>query len=170
MWGFPHFRYSAAMKKRRDLILLDPPQTPISDVAAVRAILVATAKDGSAISYAGMLDALGHRFTRPKMRALCKTLDAVDNQAIAAGEPAFAVLVVREADRLPGQGWWVGKVQELGYEGLWTGEQAQAFVRKQQKVVFDYWRKKRKPKKASSGGSQLSPSARRRHSRKAEPG
>ena len=99
------------------------------------------------MSYAGLLDALGHRFTRPKMRALCRTLDAVDTQAIAAGEPAFAVLVVREADRLPGQGWWVGKVQEMGYQGLWTGEQAQAFVRKQQKRVFDYWRKKRKPRK-----------------------
>ena len=146
------------MKKRRDLILLDPPETPISDVAAVRVLLIAAAKEGRAMSYAGLLDALGHRFTRPKMRALCRTLDAVDTQAVAAGEPAFAVLVVREADRLPGQGWWVGKVQEMGYQGLWTGEQAQAFVRKQQKRVFDYWRKKRKKAKSSSGGSGRSTS------------
>lgn len=159
------------MKRPRDLILLDPPETPISDVAAVRRHLVAAAKEGKAMSYAGLLDALGHRFTRPKMRALCKTLDAVDNQAIEAGEPAFAVLVVREADGLPGQGWWVGKVQEMGYQGLWTGEQAQAFVRKQQKVVFDYWRrKKRKPKKVNSGGSRRRPSPRRRGSRNAQSG
>src|SRR5689334_2597024 len=105
------------MPKRRDLILLDVPVTPIGDVAAVRAILIDAAKAGKAISYAGLLDALGHRFSRPKMRALCKTLDAVDNQAIAAGEPEFAVLVVRESDGLPGQGWWVGKVHELGYQG-----------------------------------------------------
>jgi hypothetical protein len=135
------------MKKARDLILLDPPETPISDVAAVRRHLVAAAKAGRAMSYAGLLDALGHRFTRPKMRAVCRTLDAVDQQAVAAGEPELAVLVVREADRLPGQGWWVGKVQEMGYQGLWTGAEAQAFVRKQQKRVFDYWRKKRKPRK-----------------------
>jgi hypothetical protein len=147
------------MKKPRDLILLDPPEIPIGDVAAVHAILVAAAKEGKAMSYAGVLDALGYRFTRPKMRALCKTLDAVDQRAVEAGGPELAVLVVREADRLPGQGWWVGKVREMGYDGLWTGEQAQAFVRKLQKRVFDYWRgKKRRPKKPSSGGSGRSTS------------
>jgi hypothetical protein len=154
------------MKKPRDLILLDPAETPISDVGAVRALLVAAAKEGRGMSYAGVLDALGHRFTRPKMRALCRTLDAVDQQAIGAGEPALAVLVVREADRLPGQGWWVGKVQEMGYQGLWTGEQAQAFVRQQQKIVFDYWRGKKsrkpKPKTDGSGRSTSRPRAARR--------
>jgi len=149
------------MKKRRDLILLDPPEIPIGDVAAVRAILVSAAKEGRAMSYAGILDALGHRFTRPKMRALCKTLDAVDNQAVAAGEPELAALVVRESDRLPGQGWWVGKVHALGYQGPWTGEQAQAFVRKQQKIVFDYWggkQRRAKQAKAKTGGSGRSTS------------
>jgi hypothetical protein len=151
------------MKKRRDLILLDLPETPISDVAAVRRHLIAAAKAGKAMSYAGLLDALGHRFTRPKMRAVCRTLDAVDEQATAAGEPELAVLVVREADRLPGQGWWVGKVQQMGYQGLWTGEQAQAFVRRQQKIVFDYWRGKKrktvkKKAKLTSGGSGRSTS------------
>ncbi len=145
------------MKKRPDLILLDVPTTPISDVTAVRAILVNAAKAGKAISYAGVLDALGHRFSRPKMRALCKTLDAVDNQAIAAGEPEFAVLVVRESDGLPGQGWWVGKVQEFGYQGLWTGPDAEALVRRHQKRVFDYWGGKKKPK-TKSGGSGRSTS------------
>jgi hypothetical protein len=138
------------MKKPRDLILLDVPEVPISDVAAVRRILVAAAKEGRAMSYAGVLDALGHRFTRPKMGALCKTLDALDNQAAAAGEPDLAVLVVREADRLPGQGWWVGKVQEMGYQGLWTGEQAQAFVRREQKRVFAYWSRKAKKLRAKT--------------------
>ncbi|HVO00726.1 MAG TPA: hypothetical protein VMT54_00920 [Candidatus Cybelea sp.] len=128
----------------------DPPETPISDVAAVRALLIAAAKAGRAVSYAGLLDALGHRFTRPKMRALCRTLDAVDTEAVAAGEPELAVLVVRESDRLPGQGWWVGKVQAMGYDGLWTGAKALAFVRREQKRVFDYWgaKPKRKPAKA----------------------
>ncbi|HVZ02279.1 MAG TPA: hypothetical protein VHA35_22425 [Dongiaceae bacterium] len=147
------------MRKSRDLILLDPPEIPIGDVAAVRAILLAAAKAGKAMSYAGVLDALGHRFTRPKMRALCRTLDAVDTRAVAAGEPELAVLVVREADRLPGQGWWVGKVRALGYAGSWTGDEAQAFVRKQQKIVFDYWRrKKRKKAKPTTGGSGRSTS------------
>jgi len=50
-----------------------------------------------------------------EMRALCRTLDAVDTQAIAAGDRACS-LVVREATAA-GQGWWVGKVQEMGYQG-----------------------------------------------------
>jgi hypothetical protein len=138
--------------KPRDLILLDPPQIPVSDVDAVRAILLEAAKAGKAISYAGLLDALGHRFTRPKMRAVCRTLDAIDTAAAAAGEPALAVLVVRELDGLPGQGWWVGNVQAMDYQGLWTGEEAQALVRREQKRAFTYWRakSKRKPKKGAA--------------------
>jgi hypothetical protein len=154
------------MKKRRDVILLDPPEIPISDVATVRAILVTAAEEGRAMSYAGVLDALGHRFTRPKMRALCKTLDAVDNQAVAAGEPELAALVVRESDRLPGQGWWVGKAHELGYQGLWTGPDAEALVRRQQKIVFDYWGgKKRKP--ATKSRPRKSPTKAKRRTKRA---
>ena len=41
------------------------------------------------------------------MRQLCKTLGAVDEEAAARGEPELAVLVVRQSDGLPGQGWWV---------------------------------------------------------------
>lgn len=115
---------------------------PIGDVAAVRAILIEAAKAGRATSYAGVLDALGHRFSRPKMRALCKTLDAIDTAGMAAGEPELAVLVVRESDRLPGQGWWVDCARRLGYEGLWSGPAAVAFVRRQQKRAFDYWRRR----------------------------
>ena len=133
----------------------DLPETPIGDVAAVRAILIAAAKARRSTSYAETLDALGHHFSRPKMRALCKTLDAVDTAAVAAGEPELAVLVVRESDRLPGQGWWIGKVHELGYEGLWTGPAAMDFVRRRQKLAFDYWaapKKRSGPKRVARPG------------------
>src|SRR5262249_30180665 len=86
------------------------PGTPLSDVAAVRKLLIAAARERRPMSYAELLMELGHRFTRPKMRALCRTLDAIDEAGRAAGEPELAALVVRESDRLPGQGWWVGKV------------------------------------------------------------
>jgi hypothetical protein len=113
----------------------------IADVARVRALLIAAARAGEAISYSHLLAQLGHRFTRPKMRALCKTLDAIDEAAIAAGEPELAVLVVRESDGLPGQGWWGGaRAFVLGYDGPWTGPQAMKLVREQQQVAFDYWR------------------------------
>ncbi len=68
------------------------------------------------------------------------TLDAIDEAGREAGEPELAALVVRESDRLPGQGWWVGKVYRLGYEGPWTGKEALAFVRTRQELAFDYWK------------------------------
>ncbi|WP_116091288.1 ribose-phosphate pyrophosphokinase [Sphingomonas crusticola] len=114
---------------------------PISDVATVRAVLVAAARAGEAISYSGLLADLGHRFTRPKMRALCKTLDVIDRAAFANGEPELAVLVVRESDGLPGQGWWVGEqAARHGYSGEWTGPGAVALVQRLQRAAFDYWK------------------------------
>ncbi len=113
----------------------------ITDVARVRMLLIDHAARGRAISYAGLLDLLGQRFTRPKMRALCRTLDAIDAAGATAGEPELAVLVVREADGLPGQGWWVGgRAMREGYEGSWTGPEAAAFVRDLQERAFAYWR------------------------------
>lgn len=112
----------------------------IADADRVRALLIAAAKRGEAVSYSQLLADLGHRFTRPKMRAVCKTLDVIDMRASAAGEPELAVLVVRESDRLPGQGWWVGAAASRRYEGAWTGPEAEAFVRGIQQRVFDFWR------------------------------
>jgi hypothetical protein len=114
----------------------------IADADRVRAILIAAARNGEAVSYSQLLGELGHRFTRPKMRAVCKTLDVIDELAAAAGEPELAVLVVRESDRLPGQGWWVGAAASRRYEGAWTGSTAEAFVREIQQRAFDYWRKR----------------------------
>jgi len=112
----------------------------IADADRVRALLVTAARAGEAISYSQLLGELGHRFTRPKMRALCKTLDVIDRRAAAAGEPELAVLVVRESDRLPGQGWWVGVAAAHGYEGPWVGPEAEALVATLQQQAFDYWR------------------------------
>lgn len=114
----------------------------IADADRVRAILIDAAKRGEAVSYSHLLGELGHRFTRPKMRAVCKTLDAIDAKGAVAGEPGLAVLVVRESDKLPGQGWWVGAEASRGYKGAWTGPEAERFVRDLQMRVFDYWRRR----------------------------
>ena len=112
----------------------------IADPARVRALLLAAAREGRALSYSELLGLLGHRFTRPKMRALCRTLDAIDAGGERDGEPGLAVLVVRESDRLPGQGWWVGAAERWGYTGLWTGPDAAAFAAAKQQDVFRFWR------------------------------
>lgn len=112
----------------------------LADPAEVRKHLVAAATAGEAITYSELLNALGHAFTRPKMRALCKVLAAVDEDSAERGEPELAVLVVRQSDGLPGQGWWVGGGSILhGYDGPWTGPEALALVRKLQRQAFDYW-------------------------------
>lgn len=112
----------------------------IADVALVRGLLVDAAREGRAVSYSELLRALGHRFTRPKMRALCKTLDAIDAAGELAGAPALAVLVVREGDRLPGQGWWTSLADRRDYRGAWEGSEAERFVAGEQAKAFDYWR------------------------------
>jgi hypothetical protein len=111
----------------------------LADPAEVRAILIASARAGQAISYAEVLELLGHHFTRPKMRALCKVLAYVDDEAEARGEPELAVLVVRQSDQLPGQGWWVGGAKKHNYRGLWEGRAARSLIRKLQAEAFQHW-------------------------------
>jgi len=111
----------------------------LADPAEVRAILVASAKAGESITYSEMLELLGHHFTRPKMRALCRVLAYVDEKAEALGEPELAVLVVRQSDRLPGQGWWIGGAKKHGYTGQWEGPKAARLIRTVQKYTFEFW-------------------------------
>ena len=112
----------------------------LADPAEVRAHLIAAAAAGHALTYSELLEHLGYGFSRPKMRQLCKTLGAVDDEAAARGEPELAVLVVRQSDGLPGQGWWVsGGGTAHGYEGPWEGPEATKFIHQLQQKTFDYW-------------------------------
>jgi hypothetical protein len=108
------------------------------DVDAVEALMQSCACKTHSISYSSALMALGFRFSRPKMCALCIVLGTVDARAKLRGQPELAVLVVRESDSLPGQGWWVGRTK---YKGLWEGAEAQAYIRRLQNKAFRYWRK-----------------------------
>lgn len=112
----------------------------LSDPAEIRAHLVAAAAAGHALTYSELLEHLGYGFSRPKMRQLCKTLGAVDEEAAARGEPELAVLVVRQSDHIPGQGWWVaGGGTAHGYDGPWEGPKAARFIRQLQQKSFNYW-------------------------------
>ncbi len=126
---------------------LDPDTTPraadahvLGDAPRIRALLEDAARARRWVSYSDLLGQLGFRFTRPKMRALCRTLARVDELAAADGQPDLAVLVVRESDGLPGQGWWTGGTAlALGYTGPWEGAEAMRFIKEQQRIAFDYW-------------------------------
>ena len=114
---------------------------PLADFEEVRALLVAAACAGTALTYAEVLEQLGYAFSRPKMRQLCKMLDVLDRDAQARGEPELAVLVVRQSDGLPGQGWFVaGGGRDHGYHGPWEGPEASRFIRQLQAKTFAYWK------------------------------
>ncbi len=112
----------------------------LADPEEVRLHLVAAAEAGTALSYGELLERLGYSFSRPKMRALCKILAVVDEGAALSGEPELAVLVVRQSDGLPGQGWWIaGGARSRGYEGPWEGPEARRFIDRVQSESFAFW-------------------------------
>lgn len=107
----------------------------------VRAHLVAAAQAGVALTYSELLERLGYAFSRPKMRQLCAILGTIDKEAAARGEPELAILVVRQSDGIPGQGWWVaGGARAHGYEGPWQGPEAAQFIARVQARTFAFWR------------------------------
>jgi hypothetical protein len=113
----------------------------LADPEEVRAHLVAAAMAGVAVTYSELLERLGYVFSRPKMRQLCAVLTTVDEEAEARGEPELAVLVVRQSDGIPGQGWWVGGgARSRGYAGPWEGAEAARFIAAVQAETFAFWR------------------------------
>lgn len=112
----------------------------LADPDEVRAHLVAAARAGTALTYAELLQQLGFAFSRPKMRQLCVILADVDADAAGRGEPELAVLVVRQSDRIPGQGWWIGGgARSRGYVGPWEGAEAGRFIAAVQAETFAFW-------------------------------
>jgi hypothetical protein len=112
----------------------------LADPAEVRLHLIAAATAGTALSYAELLERLGYGFSRPKMRALCALLGTVDAEADVRGEPELAVLVVRQSDGIPGQGWWVaGGARSRDYLGPWEGPEARRFIAAVQAETFAFW-------------------------------
>src|ERR1044072_256787 len=53
----------------------------------LRAMVVDAARERRSVSYSEALAGLGLRFSRPKMRAYCRTLDRIDEDGRAAGGP-----------------------------------------------------------------------------------
>ena len=134
--GGPSAKRAVPKKRRKEITS----PKPLYDVAAVERLLQGRARQGKDISYSEALGFLGHRFTRPKMRALCAVLSAVDERAAARGQPEIAVLVTRASDHIPGQGWWIDR---HAYQGPWKGDTALAYVQGIQRAAFRYWAKRK---------------------------
>ena len=111
-------------------------KTSRMNVEEVSLLLKEAARQGKVFSYSELLMLLGFSFTRPKMRALCKVLDAIDMQGRGVDEPELACLVVREGDGLPGQGWWLNRHD---FVGEFESHAARRYLKDVQQKAFDYW-------------------------------
>lgn len=104
----------------------------------LEALLILRAKAGRSISYGEVFQWFALPFQRFQVGQLCAALDAVDRLQRGRGRPELAVLVVRQSDGLPGQGWWLSKSQRV-WQGLFVGPEAAAFVRQTQARAFGWW-------------------------------
>jgi hypothetical protein len=102
----------------------------------LEALLIAAARARRSLTYAEVLAHFGIRITPRRVFALCRDLGEVGARNRARGEPELAVLVVRKADRLPGEGFFHSLWRDGVYDGPATGPAAAAFVRAETERVF----------------------------------
>jgi hypothetical protein len=112
----------------------------LMDAGTIETMLQDAAREERTISYSDLLMQLGISFTRPKMRALCKVLDAIDARAAERGEPELAAFVVREGDNIPGQGWWLGRHD---FVGEYESHAARKYLKEVQQLAIDYWQNRK---------------------------
>ena len=110
---------------------------PVEDLAA---LLILRAKSSQSITYGEVFRWFGLPFQRFQVGQLSAALARVDDIERAMGRPELAVLVVRQSDGLPGQGWWLG-LEEGRWNGPFEGPRAAAFVKKLQRQVFRAWKR-----------------------------
>lgn len=113
------------------------------DVDALEALLIDAAHTRRSMTYAEVLAHFGIRITPRRVYALCRDLGAVSERNRARGEPELAVLVVRKADRLPGEGFFHGYWRDGVYDGPSTGASAAAFIRAETERVFGFFAARR---------------------------
>ena len=109
------------------------------DVDRLEVLLVEAARARQSLTYAEVLAHFGIRITPRRVFALCRDLGAVCERNRARGEPELAVLVVRKADRLPGEGFFHSLWRDGAYDGPATGPAAAAFIRRETERVFAHW-------------------------------
>lgn len=113
------------------------------DVDALEALLIEAARERRSMTYAEVLAHFGIRIAPRRVFALCRDLGEVCARNRARGEPELAVLVVRKADRLPGEGFFHGYWREGVYDGPSTGAAAQAFIRAETERAFAFFAARR---------------------------
>ncbi len=105
------------------------------DAEALERVLVRAAREGRTVSYRQLLAMADRRVGPANVRALVRVLAEVCRRSAAKGEPDLACLVVREKDRLPGEGFFTAEAA--------TGEplvgSRRARVARAQAEAFAFW-------------------------------
>jgi hypothetical protein len=112
---------------------------PSVDIDRLDALLVCAAREGRTLSYADVLAHFGKRITPRRVFGLSRDLGEVCRRNRARGEPELAVLVVRKADGLPGEGFFRSAWHQGLYDGPPSGLRARAYIRDEQERVFDFF-------------------------------
>jgi hypothetical protein len=81
----------------------------------------------------------GIKITPRRVFALCRDLGVLWERSRARREPDLAVLVVRKADRLPGEGFFHGAWRDGSYDGPPEGPAARDYIARLSEDVFAYW-------------------------------
>ena len=91
------------------------------------------------VSYAEALRLLDRSFSRALVRQLCRVLGEVDDRARDQGQPELAVLVVRQADGIPGEGYFATARQRGELDAPRDDPRIRALVDQRQAQAFQYW-------------------------------
>ena len=121
----------------------DEPRTggkaSLVDIDRLESLLIEAAGARRSLTYAEVLAHFSIRITPRRVYALCRDLGQVCERNRARGEPDLAVLVVRKADRLPGEGFFHGLWRDGTYDGPATGPAAEAYIGARTEEVFAFW-------------------------------
>ena len=106
------------------------------DLEQLEHLLKVAAKTRQPLTYAEILSYFERQTTPITVRALCSDLGKVGHKMRSEGWPELACLVVRKSDRLPGEGYFDGAVDEAGKPVPHFGPEAAAYVLAQQVKAY----------------------------------
>ncbi|MEO1092446.1 MAG: ribose-phosphate pyrophosphokinase [Pseudomonadota bacterium] len=106
------------------------------DADRLERILTDVARAGRSVSYRELLFLFDRRVGPNNVRALMRVLGEVCRRSEARGEPDLACLVVRESDRLPGEGYFAAEAER----GEPLEGSRRARVDRAQATAFAFWR------------------------------
>lgn len=99
-------------------------------------MLVQAARERQPVTYGQLLRYFDRKVTRVNVGALCRDLGRIVPRLQAMGAPELACLVVRKADAMPGDGYFLGCIANGDYDGPIQGPPARAFLDRRQEAAF----------------------------------